>query len=291
MQVEPSQNLTKSRWLNRRWFLTAFCAIGLGIAWGSDRQPADATKPVEWYRVSSKYYDTRPPEVLRIASYNIHSGKGRDRRLDLERIAADLKDIDFAGLYEVRSRSFGLLPGQHIALSDQLGMPSVFLATEHRWWHDHFGNAVLTYLPVQNIQRIPLIGTRGKAFRQAVLVEFPWQEQTLRILMVHIDSDRDREQQLMAVIRLFQSLESPCVLMGDLNTRSTDPRLAELLAHPGVESVIHTRLGEQAPTNNIDWIITRGLECVHAEYVDSGASDHPVVKADLRLPDASAKRR
>jgi endonuclease/exonuclease/phosphatase family metal-dependent hydrolase len=126
-----------------------------------------------------------------------------------------------------------------------------------------------------------LVGTRGKAFRQAVLVDVPWNDRVIHVVMVHVDSGRDRERQLETVIRLFQSLKSPAILMGDLNTRPDDPRLAALLSEDGVENVL-SKLGDKTPTDNIDWIITRGLECVDAAYHHSGASDHPVVKATLR---------
>ncbi len=255
---------------------------GLVVAWGSDRQPADVTAPIVWYGQSP--YVEPSDDVLRIASFNIHSGKGADNRLDLTRTCRALQDVDFAGLFEVRARAWNLFPSQAGCLADQLQMRTVFLPTERRWWHDHFGNALLTARPVAGIQRIPLIGTRGKAFRQAVLVDIPLQGETVHIVMVHLDSERDREQQLAAVIRLFLSLEAPAVLMGDLNTRQNDSQLAALLSQPGVASAIHAQLEKYAPTNNIDWIITRGLECVSAAYDATDASDHPIVKAELRLP-------
>jgi endonuclease/exonuclease/phosphatase (EEP) superfamily protein YafD len=80
---------------------------------------------------------------------------------------------------------------------------------------------------------------------------------------------------------LFQSLAAPAILMGDLNSRPDDPQLQSLLSEDEVDSVL-TRLGDAAPTDNIDWIITRGLECVDATYHHSGASDHPVIQATLR---------
>ena len=200
------------------------------------------------------------------------------------RTAGELKDVDLAGLFEVRATPWSSSPDQAEELGKRLGLRSAFLATEHRWWHDQFGNAVLLAVPIAGIRRLPLIGTRGKAFRQAVLIDVPLKNAMVRVVMVHVDRERDRERQLAAVIRLFQSLESPAVLMGDLNSGIDDPQLASLLSQPGVESVLHAQLGADAPTNNIDWIITRGLESIGATYAETGASDHPVVKAELRLP-------
>jgi endonuclease/exonuclease/phosphatase family metal-dependent hydrolase len=254
---------------------------GLVLAWGADRQPVNSNQPVAWMAPAT----AQPPigETLRIASYNIHGGKGTDRQRDLMRIAADLRDVDFAGLYEVHATPGGEFRDQAADLGERLGMRSAFLGTERRWWHDHFGNAVLTNLPVDYLQRIPLSGTRGKAYRQAVLLGIPFQGETVHVLMAHIDREQDREAQLHAVIQMFRALNSPAVLMGDLNTGPDDPAMQELLKDPGLDSVIHSHLKDSAPGHNIDWLIVRGLDCIAAEYLASGASDHPIIKAKLRL--------
>lgn len=275
----------------RRRALIARLVVGAGllaavIGWGSDRRPADATRPVIWRSPSS----LRPPAAneLRIASFNIHSGKGGDNRLDLARTASELEGVDFAGLFEVRADPWG---DQAAELGARLGMRSTFLGTERRWWHDHFGNAVLSTRPVAGIVRIPLVGTRGKAYRQAVLAHVPLEGRTVQIVMAHIDREQDREEQMAAVIRLFRALEPPAVLMGDLNSHPLDPQLQGLVRQPGVESVLHSRLGDAIPPDNIDWLIIRGLECTSFELGERGASDHPAIRATLRIGDASAERR
>lgn len=259
--------------------LAGALVVGLVITWGSDRQAADATKPVTWHQSTTAGYEPSRTDVLRIASYNIHGGKGRDGKLDLFRIGNNLRDIDVAGLYEVHGAAMGAFSTQAAVLGKHVGLNAAFLGTERRWWHDHFGNAVLSKLPITHLHRIPLPGTRGKAFRQAVLFDVPLAGGTVHVLMSHLDSQQDREPQLKAVIQLFHSLKSPAILMGDLNSGSRDPQMAELLSQPGVNSVL-----DPGAEDRIDWIITRGLDCVAAECLNSGASDHPVIKATLRLP-------
>jgi len=283
MQVQPLSENQKFR--PRTWprrLLVVGLLVGAVVAWVSDRRPVDVTRPIFWQTPQTLHPADR--HVLRIASYNIHGGKGRDGFRDLSRIAADLHSVDFAGLYEVHAGTWGLSADQATVLGEQLGMRSAYLGTERRWWRDHVGNAVLTSMPVSQLQRIPLVGTRGKAFRQAVLVDVPWNDRMVHLLLVHVDRERDRESQLTTVIQLFQGLESPAVLMGDLNSGPDDPQLVELLARPGVESVLPPKLDDRTAAGPVDWIITRGLECVTAELIDSGASDHPVVKATLKLP-------
>ncbi len=279
MQVEPSSNSSKPRWITRTRLVWAGLLAGLVFAWGSDHQPADATRPMVWHEPASPNAGTTAE--FRLASFNIHGGKGTDGVRDLARIAADLQDVDFAALFEVHADPWNRFSDQAVELGERLGLRSAFFPTEHTWWRDGFGNALLTSADDVAVQRIPLVGTRGKAFRQAVLVDVPWNGRVIHIVMVHVDSGRDRERQLETVIRLFQSLEAPAILMGDLNSRPDDPRLKALLSEDGIENVL-SKLGDKSPTENIDWIIIRGLECVEAAYHHSGASDHPVVKATLR---------
>jgi endonuclease/exonuclease/phosphatase family metal-dependent hydrolase len=275
--MEPTTAISSTKPPRRHWQLLAVAVlIGSVIAWGSDRQPADATKPIEWRHA---LVAEPPSELLRVASFNIHGGKGHDRRVDLLRTAEALKDVDFAGLYEVRAFPWNSHPDQATELGERLRMSSAFLATERRWWHDHFGNAVLSKLPKTEIQRIPLVCTDGKGYRQAVLVDLPLGDEVVHVVMAHVSPTRIGSQQREAVIRLFLSLSEPAILMGDMNAGPNHPQIKDLLSQPGVKDVLETQLGSP-----IDYIIVRGLECVDAKPVDNGASDHPALKATLRLP-------
>ena len=103
---------------------------------------------------------------------------------------------------------------------------------------------------------------------------------SVRILSVHLDRRRDRRRQLTAVTRLFLSLESPAVLMGDLNTTRSDEILQRTLQHPDVVDVLaDTKFADDS--RRIDWMLVRGLRCLDAELVDNRSSDHPVIRAEL----------
>ena len=56
--------------------------------------------------------------------------------------------------------------------------------------------------------------------------------------------------------------------------------MRELLARTDVLDPIGRTLGSQAPPR-IDWILARGLRTVDAGMRDQGASDHPLVWAEL----------
>lgn len=273
--------MTPRSWKNIAIVLS-IALIGFIVWDGADRGAADATKPLA--RGPASLPGKSPPSTLKIASFNIHSGKGRDGNTDLNRTVALLKDSDFAGLYEVRATPMDSLPNQATTLAAGLESYWLFAPTERQWWHEHFGNGIVHRHGLPQVVRIPLDNTRGKAFRNALLWTVELQGGTVRIVSTHIDRTTDREHQLKAVIGLFLDLQPPCVLMGDLNTVAADPQLVALRKTDRVVSPLHELHAEDPPPTNIDWIFTRGLETVSAELVENDASDHPVLKAELALP-------
>jgi endonuclease/exonuclease/phosphatase family metal-dependent hydrolase len=226
-----------------------------------------------------------PSTVLSVATFNIHSGRGRDRKLDIGRTRAIFKSTpDIIGLNEVRGTwsEAALGPNQATQLGNLLAMRYAFVPTERRWWHDHFGNALLSRLPIRDIHRLPLPGTRGKAFRNAILAQFEFQQKTVQLLSVHVDSQSDRELQLRTVLSLFQGLQPPAILIGDLNSTPEDPQLMQFLAQPDVIDALNG-VEFSAGSRRIDWILARGFRCRSSELVDNDASDHPLAIAELEL--------
>ena len=220
--------------------------------------------------------------TLRVGTINIHGPKGRDGQRDLDRTARSLQELDIVGLNEVRGDWFAWRPDQADELGRRLNMASLFAPSEQVGWFDRFGNGLLSRLELTSVQRIPLPCTQSKRFRNAVLTGVHWDGQVVRILAVHVDSTRDRERQLELISDLFLSLDEPALLMGDLNSRRDDPTLLRLLTTVSVIDVTaEAEPIDRPPERRIDWILTRGLKVVRAEVRDDGASDHPVVRAEL----------
>jgi endonuclease/exonuclease/phosphatase family metal-dependent hydrolase len=260
--------------------------IGVILWDGADRRAADATQPLVQRLLSSKQ---ESPDHLKLASFNIHGGKGTDGSRNLTRTAELLADIDFAALYEVKAISGGTDSNQAAALARMGDDGWLFAPTERRWWTDHFGNGLLFRVPVQSSLRIPLVNTRGKGFRNAILSTVELKGAAVRIVAVHIDRENDRRHQLRTVIELFLGLQKPCLLMGDLNTIASDPLLEDLVAKHDVRSPLQESLEERLPSQNIDWIFTRGLKTISVKLVENTASDHPVLKAELAAEEEPAK--
>lgn len=159
--------------------------------------------------------------VLSIASYNIHSGVGLDRRCSAARIASVLKelDCDIYALQEVDNQ-----PGEHEEsmqlerFASALNMSAVAgLRIVRRT--GEYGNAILTRLPVLSVRRHDLSHSwfepRGAL---DVLVEVCGSP--VRVIATHLGLARaERRAQWRALMAALaeQPPELPTVLLGDMN--------------------------------------------------------------------------
>lgn len=282
-KLDAAVNSSRRR---RRWrgMLLAALAAALGaVVWSSSlRRPCG---PASGQTLGGPVI--RQPsvqETIRVGTFNIRGGKGLDDRRDLERTAECLSDLDLVGLNEVHGPWLWQDQDQAEILGRKLGLAWLFAPTEERWWHYHFGNGLLTSLPVARWQRIPLARRFGESHRNVLWAVVELGGERIHVLVTHIDrsDDRDRRAQLETVAELFLSLESPAVLLGDMNSTSEDPTIRRLLAAPDVEDCLGAVLDDD-PTGRIDWIFARGLETVDGAICQNGASDHPSFWAELRL--------
>ena len=267
----------------RVWLTAAFgLVIGLVVAWGANRVPANANSVIELHQPASRTALAGPR--FRIGSFNIRGGKNRANDFDISRTISALQrhQLDVVGLSEVHGYAWGEFPNQAVELGAALNRSAVFVPTERRYWHDHFGNGLLTNVELGAIHWIPLPGTQGKKFRNAVLTNFQVGDTTVNFLTVHLDRVKDRPHQLQQILTLFNSLSKPAILVGDLNTTADDPQLADLLAREDVHDAVAEGLGDPV-ARRIDWILTRGLKTVDVDCIDEGASDHPLVWAELEV--------
>jgi len=244
---------------------------------------------------------SRPADCapFRLATFNIHSGKGLDGRRDLARTASLIEAVepplDFIALNEVRGPQWLVDADQTAWLGRRLGMMWLAAPAARTWYHCDSGNGLLSRHDARYWQRIPLPRRHDHSQRNAVLVELPWQGTNVRVLLTHItrSDQRDRKRQLRTVIGLFLALEEPAALVGDLNTTADDPLLSGLLEQPGVIDAVAAAgtaaenaagTAAKASRDRIDWIIVRGLRVVDAAVVDNEVSDHPLVWAEVCVP-------
>jgi endonuclease/exonuclease/phosphatase family metal-dependent hydrolase len=233
---------------------------------------------------------TRARPTIRVGTFNIHGGTGTDGRRDLDRVAECLRDIDFAALNEVHGWSALSGSDQAELLGRRLGMQWLFASANQQWYYREFGNGFVTRLPVSYWERIPLPRQFDRSYRNMILVALECRPAgrapiPIRLLITHINRryDAERQVQLRAVIAQYLALPQPALLLGDLNSDAHDPQMQRLLGTPGVCDAVDEKLGTKTAAQ-IDWIIARGLRPVDAGIRDNGASDHPLVWAELELP-------
>jgi endonuclease/exonuclease/phosphatase family metal-dependent hydrolase len=274
-QASGERGMKRGVW---RALLVVLVLAGGVMYWGSIKEPTgEAAGDMGTEKGAS-------PRTFRVATFNIHSGIGADGREDLERTAAALKGFGVVGLNEVRGPAMG--EDQAALLGKKLGTSALFLPTEHRWWHDDFGNGLLCSMPAGKWKRMPLAGSAGRGMRNVTRAQVFARGPAITVLVTHIDRLDDRTQQLGRVISIFLDLKGPAILMGDLNTPGPDEQLVALRHRAGVVDCLNSVMGPKLPATNIDWIFAKGLTVRDAGLLENGASDHPLAWAELEVPAA-----
>jgi endonuclease/exonuclease/phosphatase family metal-dependent hydrolase len=267
----------------------ALGALAVVVADGARRQPADPSEILTLR--GEEHVNSRLDEAptLRIGTFNIHAGVGRDGKRDLHRTADCLTDLDVVALQEVRVPLLKTGGPQAREISDTLGMAWLFVPAERRWWHNEYGTAILTRTPLEPCCRIPLPTPDRRSFRTALLTSIRHRGRVVNLLAVHLDKEHqnsDRDAQVRLVCDLFRSLNGPSILFGDLNTSEDHPEIIRLLSVPGVRNAMANvpRTGKKDKV--VDWIITKEFKTVHGEWDATIASDHHVARAEIALVDS-----
>ncbi|MEO8847440.1 MAG: endonuclease/exonuclease/phosphatase family protein [Casimicrobiaceae bacterium] len=155
--------------------------------------------------------------ALRLATWNIHAGVGRDRRYDPARIVSVLRELnaDVVALQEVASLADhgDFLP----LLRAELGFTVIAGPTRPRRGDD-YGNALLTRFPVASAVRHDL-SVHVREPRGAIDVVLDVQGCPLRVLSTHLGlRPYERRHQVQQVLAALDDRNpAPVVVMGDLN--------------------------------------------------------------------------
>ena len=236
---------------------------------------------------------------LRIATYNVHSCFGTDRRLDPGRIAEVIAECeaDIIALQEIdvaRARSGGIDQAQTIA--SHLSMVSHFHPALHLE-EERYGDALLTALPTRLVKAASL-PSRGEP-RGALWVEVPVGPVKLQVFVTHLGLlGAERVRQTEALIGpgwlgADMAQDARTILVGDLNavSRSASYRMltrrlrdAQVAAGGGIRATFPSRL----PLLRIDHIfVGEGIRVektfVHDSRLARRASDHLPLCADLEI--------
>lgn len=223
--------------------------------------------------------------AVTIASYNIHKGRGLDRRVDLARIAAVIAelDADLVGVQEIYRH-------QADALARRLGLRAVMGVTRQRP-EGPYGNAVLTRLRVEGHHVFDLT-RRKREPRGGLRVDVAVAGGVLHLFNVHFGLRFwERAEQVELLVRqhvLRDELEGARVVVGDLNEwfpGAVGRALRRQLLGPRIRRTHPSPLPLFA-LDRIYWDRALHVEGVrvHRSRLARIASDHLPIVARLRLP-------
>lgn len=259
------------------------------VAWLGHASSRRSTGPASGGPIEPLAPPARTEKTIRVGTFNIHGCKGRDGSRNPARIADCLVGLDLIALQEVRGGLWPAQTDQTGLIAQRLGAHGLFAPAETRWYGGFAsGNALISRLPITWWYRSPLPRTYDRSYRNLLLASVEHQGRVFRVLLTHIvrRDERERAAQLATAIAMFLSLQEPALLLGDLNTTADDPHLRKLLDTPGVEDPL-ARQRDSLPADRVDWILARGFRTIDAGLIDRGASDHPLVWAELEMAAAT----
>ena len=227
---------------------------------------------------------------LRVATYNVHSGVGVDRRFRPQRIVDVIEELaaDVVALQEVLSpvRGFDV----HAHLREATGLHLVTLTTM-ALAGGTFGNALLSRWPIIDLAEHGLtVGNREP--RGAIDATIGRDARELRVIGTHLGlRAAERSEQLSRLIEIVKAAPGlPTVLAGDFNmTRGRARELRAHVEHLGKHDVLAT-FPSIAPVLPLDRIFAlHGASivdvAVHRSRRARVASDHLPLVATIELPD------
>ncbi len=262
--------------MNRRAFLAGMGALSLGLP-----------------RLCGAADEAGP---LRVATYNIHHAEGSDGRLDIDRIAGILRelDADVVCLQEVdRNQPRTEKLDMPALLTEKLGMASAY-GVNYRFSGGEYGVLTLTRLPLLSQKNTPLANPeKNPEPRGCLTVTVRWQDREVDIHNTHLGlSPKERAAQVEDILPLLRP-DTPTLLLGDLNEGPDVPavaRLRERLADTFTGPKDEGSLPGAKKARRIDFILAsphfRAVESVvHATDTTRTASDHFPCRAVLAWRD------
>jgi endonuclease/exonuclease/phosphatase family metal-dependent hydrolase len=226
---------------------------------------------------------------VRVATYNVHSCIGTDRRHDPDRVASVITelDADIVALQEFTYPASIALETRTPVTLTTLDSYTCALGPTRQNITQCFGNALFTRHPIVDVHRIDLSMERREP-RGAIAATVNVRGQLVHVLAAHLGLRvRERRFQVTQILEYLDSVRNTFfIVLGDFN---------DWLPGRSVVHVLDERLGRQPqpPSFPVTWPVvaldriwvhpTRALRRVfaHATRTARIASDHFPVVAEI----------
>jgi endonuclease/exonuclease/phosphatase family metal-dependent hydrolase len=238
-----------------------------------------------------------PGRTFRVMTYNIHHGEGLDGRVDLERIAALIKEsgADLVALQEVDKGVTRTaqrdLPAELAALT---GLSCVF-SNNFPYQGGEYGNAILTRFPIKHGTNLHYPMLRPGEQRGILQLTLDVFGREVVFMNTHIDYRGDDAERWLNVGEIEKLVHhhsgKPIILCGDFND-TPGSRVIKRLGETFDDVWLKAGRGDgftipaKVPRKRIDYIwLSQGspLEPLQAGVPHSEASDHLPVVVELRF--------
>jgi endonuclease/exonuclease/phosphatase family metal-dependent hydrolase len=233
---------------------------------------------------------------FRVLTYNIHHGEGIDGKIDLERIAALIKEnkADIVALQEVdkgvERTARRDLPAE---LAKLTGM-NVYFDRNIFYQGGDYGNAVLTRFPIKKKKNTHYKMLREGEQRGVLQLVLDVHGKDLLFMDTHIDYRPDDAERVINADELKQIVadagKMPIILCGDFNDNPesrTHQKIEKFLSDTwqliGQGNGLSYSSGQ--PSERIDyiWISKTNIQPLKIEVLKSIASDHLPVLGEFRF--------
>lgn len=237
---------------------------------------------------------TMSADTVRVLAYNIHHGEGMDEKLDLERIAALIREVDpdLVTLQEVDSVTFRTnAVDQAAELGRLTGLQPLF-GRFMPYQGGAYGMALLSRWEISESSNYRLPDGAEPRTALSAIVTSPKTGRSLRFVGIHFY--RTVEERLAQAVSLEHFLADdtiPTVLAGDFNSTPGSEVMIHLADSWDVvaKGEDHFTFPSYAPDREIDFVLLRprGRLVVVAQRVldEPVASDHRPVVVDIIFED------
>lgn len=268
-------------------FITAGSAPleGLAADWGDVSTAALTLKPLSRGEDMDR---KQGADTVKLMTYNMHRGIGRDGKLNLSRTAEVIKgsQADIIALQEVERYSIRTgFQDQIKKLSEDAGLNYAY-GKSLNLLNGEYGNGLLSKYPIQEYEVVPLPSYSEQRTLLKAIINIDGY--TLAVYNTHLGlKEGERKEQTEYILQLLSKETLDYVLMGDMNSKSSKlANFGDKLqdAAQGSDKVEQSTFSEGEVQARIDYIYTAsGLKTRSYDVISSEASDHDPVVCELEI--------